>query len=94
MDHEEFREILSHLRLGHASRLTAERSGLSVRQLQRISTGEAPVPGPVQCVLGLLLLNHTGELPDPQAGLALFRGRAALAAQFAAMKHGLTGTPG
>jgi hypothetical protein len=62
MRQDQFVAILHCLRLGPASKRAAEAFGLSLRQLQRITSGKSPVPGPV----ALLAIAYTIHgLPDP-----------------------------
>ena len=62
MRQEQFVAILHRLRLGPASKRAAKAFGLSLRQLQRITSGKSPVPGPV----ALLAIAYTKHgLPQP-----------------------------
>jgi hypothetical protein len=59
---DQFMELLGRLELGRASQRTAKAFGLSVRQLQQITGGRAPVPRPV----ALLAIAYTKfGLPNP-----------------------------
>ena len=60
---DHFLRLLGHVKAQPAAMRTAQALGLSVRQLQRITTGKASVPKPV--ALLLVAYSKYGSLPDP-----------------------------
>lgn len=51
MNRAQFLDSLAELGLSHASKVTAAALGLSVRQIQRLAHGEAPVPATVALLI-------------------------------------------
>jgi hypothetical protein len=55
MSAEQYRDALGELGLTVAGKATAEALGLGMRQIMRLANGDAPVPGPVERLLGMYL---------------------------------------
>jgi plasmid maintenance system antidote protein VapI len=64
MTRKEYLAALDKLRLGIASKATAEALGLSLRQIQRLAAGEQDISGSVERLLKMYLKHG---LPKPRA---------------------------